>query len=330
MANRKSLKKDPDKLWDLHKKMVLIRRFEEATVKGYQQKKIAGFLHTYIGTEAVGVGALAHKQEQDSVVTTYRCHGLGLALGMTPESCMAELHGKITGCVRGKGGSMHYFSKEHNFLGGHGIVGGQYGIGIGAAFASNYRDENAVSFIHYGDGAVPQGTFHETINLAALWNLPAIYICEDNQYAMGTANHRILANTKIEDMAKSYGIKGYTLDGMNLCDVYDQMGEIVDEVRKTHRPVLIHAVSYRYKGHSVSDPAKYRTKEEEAAWKEKDPIIKSENRLISEGYKTEAEIKEFDKEMKNYIKEVVKFADDSPEPPLDELTKHVFFDELEA
>ena len=324
-----SIRKKGEELWQLHQKMVLIRRFEEATIKAYQQKKIAGFLHTYIGTEGVGVGLLAHKQIQDSVITSYRCHGLGLALGLTPESCMAELFGKVTGCARGKGGSMHYFSKEHNFLGGHGIVGGQFGPGIGAAFASKYKEENGVSFIFFGDGAIPQGSFHETINLASLWDLPAIFICEDNQYAMGTANSRILSNTNVSEIAKSYNIKGYTLDGMSLCDVYDQSLPIVEEVRKNQKPVLIHAVTYRYKGHSVSDAAKYRTKEEEKEWKEKDPIIKSVNRLQIEGIKSAQEIEAHDKKVKNYIKDVVKYAEKSPEPPLSELTTHVFKEHLE-
>ena len=318
----------PEKLIELHRQMILIRRFEESTIKGYQQKKIAGFLHTYIGQEALGVGILAHKQPQDSVVTTYRCHGLGLALGMDPNACMAELYGKVTGCVRGKGGSMHYFSKEHNYLGGHGIVGGQYGIGIGAAFESNYHNKNGVSFIHFGDGALPQGTFHETMNLAALWNLPAIFICEDNQYAMGTARHRILSNEKVEEIAQSYKMKGYFLDGMNMFEVYEKMEEIIKEVRETKRPVLIHGLTYRFKGHSVSDAGLYRSKDEVSEWVEKDPIQLVNKVLIANNIKTEDEIKKIDKQIKADVKDYVKFAETSPEPPLEELSMHTFSEDL--
>lgn len=322
----KSLTKE--RLLELHRQMILIRRFEEATIKGYQQKKIAGFLHTYIGQEALGVGILAHKQPQDAVTTTYRCHGLGLAMGMDPNACMAELYGKITGCVRGKGGSMHYFSKEHNYLGGHGIVGGQYGIGIGAAFESNYNEKNGVSFIHFGDGALPQGTFHETLNIAALWDLPAIFVCEDNQYAMGTARHRILSNEKIDEIAQAYNIKGYFLDGMDLFEVYAKMEEIVAEVRETKRPVLIHGLTYRFKGHSVSDAGLYRSKDEVSEWVEKDPIQTVNKHLIDQGIMTMEDIKELDKSIKADVKEYVKFAETSPNPPLEELKLHTFSEEL--
>ncbi len=318
----------PEKLIELHRQMILIRRFEESTIKGYQQKKIAGFLHTYIGQEALGVGILAHKQPQDSVVTTYRCHGLGLAMGMDPNACMAELYGKVTGCVRGKGGSMHYFSKEHNYLGGHGIVGGQYGIGIGAAFESNYHNKNGVSFIHFGDGALPQGTFHETMNLAALWNLPAIFICEDNQYAMGTARHRILSNEKVNEIAQSYKMKGYFLDGMNMFEVYEKMEEIINEVRETKRPVLIHGLTYRFKGHTVSDAGLYRSKDEVSEWVEKDPILLVNKVLIANNIKSEDEIKQIDKEIKADVKGYVKFAETSPEPPPEELSMHTFSEDL--
>jgi pyruvate dehydrogenase E1 component alpha subunit len=319
----------PETLLKFHETMLLIRRFEEATVKGYQQKKIAGFLHTYIGSEAVGVGLLAHKQPDDAVTTTYRCHGLALALGMKPEAGMAELYGKITGCARGKGGSMHFFHKPENFMGGHGIVGGQFGPGIGAAFATKYQGKKAVSFIHFGDGATPQGTFHECMNLASLWDIPAIFVCEDNQYGMGTANHRALANTNIADFAAGYGIKGYRVNGMDVLDVYTQMESVINEVRETQRPVLLHMVTYRFMGHSVSDAGLYRSKDELNEWKTKDPIQQIQHVLMEAGIKTEAEIKEIDKEIKKRITDAVQFAEDSPEPSLDELTKHVFSDDLE-
>ncbi len=322
----KSLPKE--KLVAILEKMLVIRHFEEASIKAYQQKKIAGFLHTYIGQEAVGVGTLAHKLPQDSVVTTYRCHGLALALGMPPKDGMAELFGKVTGCARGKGGSMHFFSKEHNFLGGHGIVGGQFGIGIGAAFKSNYDEDNAVSFIFFGDGATVQGSLHETLNLAALWDLPAIFICEDNQYGMGTACARAIANTDIASKAEAYGIKGYTMNGMDLNEVHTKMEDIVSEVRATRRPVLIHMKTYRYTGHSVSDAGLYRTKEEVDAYKQKDPIQKVSRELMESKLITEDDFKAMNKKIKATIQEALEFAEESPEPPLEELTQHVYMDDV--
>lgn len=317
-----------DKLVKILEKMLIIRHFEEASIKAYQQKKIAGFLHTYIGQEAVGVGTLSHKLPQDSVVTTYRCHGLSLALGLPPKAGMAELFGKVTGCARGKGGSMHFFSKEHNFLGGHGIVGGQFGVGIGAAFKSNYDENNAVSFIFFGDGATVQGTLHETLNLAALWDLPAIFICEDNQYGMGTACARAIANTDIASKADAYGIKGYTINGMDLNEVYSKMEKIVAEVRATRRPVLIHMKTYRYFGHSVSDAGLYRSKEEVDAYKQQDPIQAVSQELIASKALSEDDFKILNKKIKGQIQEAVEFADESPEPPLEELTQHVYMDDV--
>ncbi len=317
-----------DKMLEMLEKMLNIRHFEEASIKAYQQKKIAGFLHTYIGQEAVGVGTLAHKQPQDAVVTTYRCHGLSLALGLPPKAGMAELFGRVTGCARGKGGSMHFFDKQHNFLGGHGIVGGQFGVGIGAAFKSNYDEDNAVSFIFFGDGATVQGTFHECFNLAALWDLPAIFICEDNQYGMGTACTRAIANTVIASKAEAYGCKGYTLNGMDLHEVHDRMRDIVKEVRSTRRPVLVHMKTYRYFGHSVSDAGAYRSKEEVDSYKARDPILAISRELIDGKSITEDEFKNLQKKIKNQIQEAVDFADESPEPPLEELTQHVYMDEV--
>jgi pyruvate dehydrogenase E1 component alpha subunit len=317
-----------EKMVEILEKMLVIRYFEEASIKAYQQKKIAGFLHTYIGQEAVGVGTLSHKLPQDSVVTTYRCHGLSLALGLPPRDGMAELFGKVTGCARGKGGSMHFFSKPHNFLGGHGIVGGQFGIGIGAAFKSNYDEDNAVSFIFFGDGATVQGTLHETMNLAALWDLPAIFICEDNQYGMGTANARAIANTDIASKAEAYGMKGYTLNGMDLNEVFSRMGEIVKEVRATRRPVLIHMKTYRYNGHSVSDAGLYRSKEEVETYKLKDPILAVSREMIDTKLISEEELKNLQKKTKAYIQDAVDFAEESPEPPLEELTQNVYMDDV--
>jgi pyruvate dehydrogenase E1 component alpha subunit len=223
---------------------------------------------------------------------------------------------------------MHFFSKPHNFLGGHGIVGGQFGIGIGAAFKSNYDEDNAVSFIFFGDGATPQGTFHECMNLAALWDLPAIFICEDNQYGMGTANGRAIANTDIASKAEAYGIKGHTLNGMDLYEVHSRMKDIVQEVRASRRPVLIHMKTYRYTGHSVSDAGLYRSKEEVEANKLRDPILSVSRDLLDSKAMNEDEFKALQKRIRALIQEAVDFADESPEPPVDELTQHVYFDEI--
>jgi len=246
---------------------------------------------------------------------------------MSPKECMSELFGRVTGCARGKGGSMHFFSKQHNFLGGHGIVGGQFGVGIGAAFKSNYDEDNAVSMIFFGDGATVQGSLHECMNLAALWDLPAIFICEDNQYGMGTACVRAIANTDIASKAEAYGMKGYTLNGMDLHEVHDRMGEIVEEVRATRRPVLIHMKTYRYFGHSVSDAGLYRSKDEVDSYKQKDPIQTISRELIEGKLMTEDEYKALQKRVKAQIQEAVDFAEESPEPPMEELTRHVYMDE---
>lgn len=317
-----------DELIRLQKQMILIRRFEEATIKGYQQRKVAGFLHTYIGQEAIGCGVLAHSHPDDSVVTTYRCHGLGLILGMDVNACMAELWGRVTGCVRGKGGSMHYFSKEFNFLGGHGIVGGQFPIGIGAAFEMKYNKKEAapgktnVSFTFFGDGATPQGTFHESLNLASLWNLPTIFICEDNQYAMGTNKERILSNVNVAEMGKAYNVEGFTLNGMSLADTYFGFQEIIEKVRTTSRPVLVHVMGYRFRGHSVSDAALYRSKDEEDEWKAQDPIVEVNEWLMSAKGWTEEQVQAMDDEAKAVVRKAVEFADLSPEPPMEELHTH--------
>src|SRR5690606_25093205 len=292
-----------ERLAAMLEKMMLIRHFEEASIKAYQQKKIAGFLHTYIGHEAVGVGTLEHKLPQDSVVTTYRCHGLYLALGGDPKAGMAELFGKVTGCARGKGGSMHFFSKEHNFLGGHGIVGGQYGVGIGAAFKSNYDEDNGVSFIFFGDGALPQGTFHECMNLAALWDLPAIFICEDNQYGMGTANSRAIAHTDLASKAEGYGVKGYTVNGVDLREVHQGKPHVVHETRTKRRPALVHMKTYRFFGHSVSDAGLYRSKEEVESYKQRDPILTIGQEMLDNKWMTEEDLKALQKTVKARVQD---------------------------
>lgn len=313
-----------EKALTMLRQMLLARRFEEACLKSYQQKLITGFCHTYIGQEAVAVGAMAHLTADDSLVTSYRCHAQGLIRGMSAREVMAEMFGRVTGCVRGKGGSMHVFSKEHNYLGGHGIVGGQIPIGIGAAFAQKYKGTDGVCLTFFGDGASVQGTFHESLNLASLWDIPAIFICENNMYGMGTAVDRAVCNTNIADRAPGYKVKGYTIDGLDLVETYTQMEKIIAEVRETSRPVIVDMKTYRFKGHSVSDAGLYRSKEEVKKYMDDDCITKFMVGMQDEGWITEDEYKELDKEVKAEIKDAVKFAEESPWPPLDETYKHVF------
>ena len=305
-------------------KMLVCRRFEEACLKGYQQKFITGFCHTYIGQEAVAVGSLAHLKSQDSIVTSYRCHAHGLIRGMSPREVMAEMYGRITGCARGKGGSMHVFSKEHNYLGGHGIVGGQIPVGLGAGFYAKYKKTGGVSLTFFGDGASAQGTFHESINLAALWDCPVIFICENNQYGMGTAVARAVANTNIADQASGYGIKGYTINGLDLNETYGKMGEIIREVRQTSRPVIVDMKTYRFKGHSVSDAGLYRSKDEVKEYMDNDCVFQFAKYVQEKKWISQEDFKQLDKEVKEQIKDAVKFAEDSPWPPLDETLKHIY------
>jgi pyruvate dehydrogenase E1 component alpha subunit len=312
------------KALEMLEQMLLCRRFEEACLKAYQQKKITGFCHTYIGQEAVAVGTLNHLTDEDAFVTSYRCHAQGLVRGITARSTMAEMYGKITGCARGKGGSMHVFSKEKNYLGGHGIVGGQIPVGTGAAFAGKYLGKDTVSITYFGDGASAQGTLHESFNLAGLWDIPAIYICENNQYGMGTATKRAVANENIHEQAASYGFKGYEIDGQDLVTIYTQMKEIVAEVRKTSRPVLVNMKTYRYKGHSVSDAGLYRTKEEVQCFMDRDCINQFNTQMQELKWIDDAGFKAMDKKIKEIVKDAVEFAEDSPWPPLEEVSNHVF------
>jgi pyruvate dehydrogenase E1 component alpha subunit len=313
-----------EKALQMLEQMIRVRRFEEGCLKSYQQKFITGFCHTYIGQEAVAVGAMAHLTPTDAYVTSYRCHAQGLIGGLTSREVMAEMFGKITGCVRGKGGSMHVFSKKNNYLGGHGIVGGQIPIGLGAAFALKYEEKEGVALTFFGDGASMQGTFHESLNLASLWDVPVIFICENNQYGMGTSNDRALANPQVSDFAAAYKMKGYEVDGMNLEASYNSFGEIIADCKKNSRPALVNVTTYRYQGHSVSDAGLYRTKDEVKCWKEKDPINSFYKSMEEQGWIDEAGYKALDKEMKAEVKDALDFAKESPWPPMDELTNHVY------
>jgi pyruvate dehydrogenase E1 component alpha subunit len=317
-----------ERLLAMYRRMLLIRRFEERAGQAYEAKKIAGFLHMYIGQEAVATGFYDHLDPRiDSSVTTYRCHAQALLLGLDPRELMAELFGKITGNVRGKGGSMHFFSKEKKYLGGHGIVGGQIPVGTGGAFSAKYLGTGGVSVTFLGDGASPQGTFHESLNMASLWDLPAIYVIENNRYAMGTACHRGSSVTDIAaTKAPGYDMPSFTYDGLDLYASW-KVAQAAIAIARTNKPVLIEAKTYRYRGHSVSDAALYRTKEEVEQYKALDPIERIKADLIAERWQTQADIDAIEEQVMEVVRDAVKFADESAEPPLSELTRHVYAEE---
>ena len=312
------------KLLEMYRLMVLIRSFEQRCEQSYQQRKIGGFLHTYMGQEALAVGMLSAIREDDYVTTSYRDHGMALARGISPNLLMAELFGKVTGLCRGKGGSMHFFSKEKNLLGGHGIVGGQVPVGLGAAFRASYLGTDQVSLVFLGDGAVNQGSFHETLNIASLWHLPAIFIIENNQYGMGTSVTRSTAVTDMTLKAQGYNMEGQIVDGMNLLDCYEIINQAVKSRRKEPRPILIEAKTYRYRGHSISDPGTYRSKEEIANYQRIDPISQVRGLLGELNWLDEVGAKALEKEVRKEVADAVTFADESPEPGPEERERDVF------
>lgn len=314
----------PEKLVAMYRRMVLIREFERRCEQMYQQRKIGGFLHLYMGQEALAVGMLSAIHGEDYVTTSYRDHGVALALGISPNPLMAELFGKVTGVSRGKGGSMHFFSKERNLLGGHGIVGGQIPIGLGAAFRAKYLETDQVALIFLGDGAVNQGTFHESLNMASLWHLPAIFIIENNQYGMGTAVSR---STSVRDMtlkAQGYGMEGVCVDGMNLLDCHTVMRDAVRKRRKSPGPLLIEAKTYRYRGHSISDPGTYRAKEKIEEYRKIDPLLQVKRLLGKLDWLDEAAAKELEKAVRKEVEDAVTFAEESPLPDPEERERHVY------
>jgi pyruvate dehydrogenase E1 component alpha subunit len=297
------------------KQMLLIRNFEIRGEQAYQQGKVGGYYHSYMGQEAIQCGCIAASGTDNWYTTTYRCHALALLLGVTPNEAMAELYGRSTGNAMGRGGSMHLYTDR--MLGGLAIVGGHVPIATGAAFSIKYQKEkNRVSYCFLGDGAVVQGAVHESLNLASLWDLPCIYVIENNQWGMGTAATRAVCVEPIaENMAKGYNIKSYTVDGTNFCDCYALFDEAFQETVKTGRPVLIEAITERFRGHSISDPGLYRSKEELAcAMEQKDPITHLKTAMIQWGFLTEDEFHEIDKEQKEIVVAAMKFADESPWP----------------
>lgn len=305
--------------------MLLIRRFEEKCAQMYGLQKIGGFCHLYIGQEAVCSGAIAAlDMTKDYVLTAYRDHGHAISCGMDINPIMAELFGRVDGCSRGKGGSMHLFDAEKHFLGGNGIVGSHIPVATGVALKIRYKEEDGVVLCFFGDGAIHQGAFHEAANMASLWKLPIVFICENNMYAMGTHFHRASAVDDLTLKASGYGFPGKQVNGMDVLEVYEEVSNAVKRAREEGLPSLLEIRTYRYKGHSMSDPAKYRTKEELKEKMERDPILLLKARMLEEGLITDEEFKETDKDIKKRCSDSVKFAEESPVPPLEELHKDVY------
>ena len=310
-----------------YREMYLMRKFEEKCGQLYIQQKFGGFCHLYIGQEAILSGMMEAIKPTDKVITAYRDHAHPLVMGSDPKKVMAELYGKRTGLSKGKGGSMHMFDKEKNLFGGHGIVGGQIGLGAGIAFADKYRDEDHVTVCFMGDGAARQGILHETFNMAMNWNLPVIFIIENNQYAMGTSVERTTNVTDMSKMALSYDMPAETVDGMSPEEVCASIKRAAKRGRKGEGPTLLNIETYRYKGHSMSDPQKYRTKDEVHEYQDKDPITHVKNVLLDQKWMTADEIKAVEKEVKAEVEEAVKFAEESPLPEPHELYEDVYTQE---
>jgi pyruvate dehydrogenase E1 component alpha subunit len=307
--------------------MLLLRRFEEKAGQLYGMQKIRGFCHLYIGQEAVAAGCMTATKAEDKFITAYRDHGLAIAKGVSAKSCMAELFGKATGCAKGKGGSMHFFGVKENFFGGHGIVGAQIGTGAGLAFAEKYRGTDNAVLCFFGDGAARQGMLHETFNMAMKWKLPVIFICENNNYAMGTSVERTSNVVDIYKLADAYEMPADSVDGMNPEAVHEAVARAIKRVRAGEGPTLLEMKTYRYKGHSMSDPQKYRTKEEVEEYKERDPIETSLKMLTGYFKVSEADIEAINERVKLQVEESVQFAEQSPWPDESELLKDVLKEE---
>ncbi len=301
-------------LAQLYRQMLLIRRLEEEAARAYATGKIGGFLHLYIGQEAVAVGACAALQKDDYVVTTYRDHGIAIAKGMSARSLMAELYGKATGCSQGLGGSMHLFDKEHGMLGGHAIVGGHIPLAAGVAFASKYRNDKRVTLCFFGDGAVSIQGFHEGVSLAALWKLPIVFICENNEYSMGTPLSRTVSVEDISLKATGYGIPHDRFFATDVLEVKERIGKAIARARDESMPSLVEVRTYRFRGHSMSDPGKYRTAQELDEHKKKDPLIVGKQKLEAQMPKDKLAALEADVEKE--VQDAIKFAEESPEPEL--------------
>ncbi|MBI4282169.1 MAG: pyruvate dehydrogenase (acetyl-transferring) E1 component subunit alpha [Chloroflexi bacterium] len=298
-----------------YRQMLLIRVFEERSAEQYMLGKIRGFLHLYIGEEAIAVGAISALEARDYVVTHYRDHGHALARGMEPGAVMAELFGKATGCSKGKGGSMHLFDVSRNFMGGYAIVGGQLPLALGLALASKYRGEDRVVLCFLGDGALNEGEFHESMNLASLWQLPVVFFCENNLYGMGApVDQTLVFHQEIYKMANAYHMPSKRVDGMDVLAVREATRAAVELVRSGGGPFFMEALTYRFRGHSMADPAAYRTRREEEEWRERDPILALKNQMIADGLASEEELGATYREVEKEVEEAVAFADESPFP----------------
>lgn len=307
--------------------MLLFRKIEEKAGQLYTMQKIRGFCHLYIGQEAVAAGSVSATRIDDNMITGYRNHVQPIGKGMHPKYMLAELYGKVTGCSKGKGGSMHMFSKELRFFGGHGIVGGQIPMGAGLAFADKYSGNDRVTLTYMGDGAVRQGAFHETLNLAMLWKLPVIFIIENNGYAMGTSVARTSNVTELYKLGSAFDMPSFRVNGMSCEDVHEAIAEAADRARKGDGPTLLEICTYRFKGHSMSDPQKYRTKEEVEEYKAQDPIQDVLAKIKKNKFATDAEIKAIDDKVKAMVEESVQFAEESPYPEPHELYEDVYVEE---
>jgi pyruvate dehydrogenase E1 component alpha subunit len=308
--------------------MQLIRQFESKSEEMYKMAgKIRGFFHVYNGQEAIAAGCMTATNHEDPFITGYRDHGLALAKGMSPNAAMAELYGKATGCSKGKGGSMHLFDKANYFFGGHGIVGAQIGTGAGLAFAEQYRGSKNVVLCFFGDGAARQGMLHEVFNLAMLWKLPVVFICENNNYAMGTSIERTSNVIDIYKLADAYEMPSDKLDGMTPEIVHEGVARAVKRARDGEGPTLLEMKTYRYRGHSVSDPQKYRSKDEVEEYKDQDPIIKVRKTILENNFATEAALQQIDEKINGIVEASVKFAEDSPWPDDSEVLKDVYIDQ---
>ena len=310
---------------EFYRKMMLIRRFEEASARLYMQRLIGGFLHLYIGEEAVAVGAISLLEPQDYVITHYRDHGHALARGIDPKACMAELCGRATGTSGGKGGSMHLFDASRNFMGGHAIVGGQMPIGVGIGLAIQMKEQNAAVMVFFGDGAVNEGEFHESLNLASLWKLPVVFFLENNLYGMGShVDKTHAAGRDIYNSAEYYKIPAVQIDGMDLMEVREATSEALRRVRAGNGPVFIEAMTYRYRGHSMADPVKYRESSEVEEWRINDPIDRFKAVALEEGLITPPEIEQIQKEVADTIAEAIDYAKQSPFPDVDSIYDNVY------
>ncbi len=315
---------EKDEYLDLYYQMVLIRILEEQAAQLYQQGKIGGFLHLYIGQEAVSTGLVSVRQPQDRVITAYRDHGVAINCGISANEVMAELLGKSTGCSKGKGGSMHMADVDKNFWGGHAIVGAHLPIAAGLALGDHYRKNDAVTICMFGDGATNIGFFHEALNLSKVWNLPVLWVCENNQYGMGTAVERASAVSEIRQKAEGYGIPNDRVDGMNLLNVREAAKEAMDFIRGGNGPYFLEIITYRYRGHSMGDPERYRESEEVRKWQENDPIGIFRKYLTEQKISSDDELNEIDDRAESDVNTAIQFAESSPEPAEEALYEDVY------